>query len=137
MQELKSPEESMHPSRSAPRPLRLAPSPSPLHILSVGNFLLSFGIFLLSVGVFMVSVGAAAGAPAPRSVPLALRAPVDPSLKINQRFLSTDARGGPMVDLFIEGDVSPDALRAKGIEVNTVAGGIVTARCPLGVISRL
>src|SRR5881296_1546487 len=107
----------MHPSRSAPRPLRQAPIRGALRILS-------FDIFLLSVG-------AAAGASAPRSVPLALRAPVDPSLKINQRFLSTDARGGQMVDLFIEGDVPPDVLRAKGIEVNTVAGGFSTARCPL------
>jgi subtilisin family serine protease len=84
-----------------------------------------------------LSAGSAAAAPAPRSIPLALRAPVNPSLKINQRFLSANARGEQMVDLFIQGDVSADDLRAKGIEVNTVAGGFVTARCPLDRIGEL
>src|SRR5438552_1656860 len=114
-------EDPMHPSRPVPLPRR--PSLAPIHLISLGFFLLS--------------VSAAAAAPAPRAIPLALRAPVDPTLKINQRFLSAGANGVPMVDLFIEGDVAPEALRAKGIEVNTVAGGFVTARCPLGMVDQL
>lgn len=84
----------------------------------------------------IVSLGAAAQA-APKSVHMALRKPIDPTLKINQRFLSRDARGGEMVDLFVQGTVSPEQLRAQGIEVNTVAGGVITARCPLGMMSTL
>jgi subtilisin family serine protease len=109
-------EEPIHPSRSVRRRLLVA--------FSLASFL-------------QLSAGSAAAALAPRSIPMALRAPIDPSLKINQRFLSANAHGEQMVDLFIEGGVSPDALRAKGIEVNTVAGGFVTARCPLGLIDQL
>ncbi len=91
----------------------------------------------LSVSLsLIVSLGAAAQA-APKSVSLALRKPIDPTLKINQRFLSRNASGGEMLDLFVQGSVTPEALRARGIEVNTAAGGIITARCPLGMMSTL
>ncbi|HET9939636.1 MAG TPA: S8 family serine peptidase [Candidatus Eisenbacteria bacterium] len=39
-----------------------------------------------------------------------------------------------MVDLMIEGDIAPGLLRARGIEVNTVVGRRMTARCPLGLL---
>ena len=94
-------------------------------------------ICLLTLGLFVAPAGAITVAPAPRSIPLALRAPIDPTLKINQRFLSAAANGAQMVDLFIQGDVAPEVLRAKGIEVNTVAGGFLTARCPLGKVDLL
>ncbi len=98
----------------------------------------SFRAFpLLTIGLFLLSAGVAAASQAPRSVPFALRAPVNPSLKINQRYLSANAHGGQMVEVFIEGDVAPEALRAKGIEVNTIAGGFATARCPLGLVDQL
>jgi subtilisin family serine protease len=80
---------------------------------------------------------AASPAVAARSVAPALIQPIDPTLPIHQRFLSKDAHGAPMVDLIIEGDVAPGILRAQGIEVNTVAGRHLTARCPLGLLPAL
>ena len=79
----------------------------------------------------------AAPALAARSVAPALTQAIDPTLPIHQRFLSKDAHGATMVDLMIEGDVPPGLLRARGIEVNTVVGRQMTARCPLGVLSAL
>ncbi len=92
---------------------------------------------LSSTLVLLWAGGAGTSAAAPRSVHPALSAPIDPALGIHQRFLSRDAHGSPMVDLFIEGDVRPGILRTRGIEVNTVAGRLVTARCPLGLLSAL
>ena len=85
----------------------------------------------------LFSFGVGWASPAPKSIPVALRAPINPALKINQRFLSPNAQGVQMVDLFLEGDIQPDVLRARGIEVNTVAGGYATARCPLSRVSEL
>jgi hypothetical protein len=76
-------------------------------------------------------------AASPAKLPSALRAPVDPALKINQRFLSAGPLGTPMVELFLQGDIQPELLRARGIEVNTIAGGFATARCPLGLVGDL
>jgi subtilisin family serine protease len=80
---------------------------------------------------------AASPAVAARSVAPALIQPIDPTLPIHQRFLSKDAHGAPMVDLIVEGDVAPGLLRAQGIEVDTVAGRHLTARCPLGLLPAL
>jgi len=73
----------------------------------------------------------------PRSVHPALRGPIDPSLAISERFLSRDAQGVTLLNLIVEGDVPPGLLRARGIEVNTVAGRFMTARCPLGLLNAL
>ena len=102
---------------------------------SFAAFRRALPIGLITVGLLLASLAVAA--PADRSIPLALRAPVNAAHKINQRFLSADVRGGQVVDLFIEGDVPPEVLRAKGIQVNTVAGGFATARCPLGLVDQL
>jgi subtilisin family serine protease len=42
-----------------------------------------------------------------------------------------------VVELIVEGDVPPGVLRSRGIEVNTVTGRLMTARCPLGLLSGL
>ncbi|MGE5176100.1 MAG: S8 family serine peptidase [Hyphomicrobiales bacterium] len=88
----------------------------------------------------LLSVLAVASAPpaaaAPRSVDPAL-AHVRPGTALSDRFLSRDAAGHVLVDLFIEGDVAPGLLRARGIEVNTVTGRLMTARCPLGLLRAL
>jgi hypothetical protein len=39
--------------------------------------------------------------------------------------------GGRVVDVMVRGPVSPDAIRAMGGEVGTVAGGVITVRLPL------
>ncbi|MEP7027837.1 MAG: S8 family peptidase [Candidatus Eisenbacteria bacterium] len=41
------------------------------------------------------------------------------------------------IDLFLEGPVDRAALEALGVEVNTQAGGMTTARAPLGLIPTL
>ena len=76
------------------------------------------------------------GNAAPRSV--------DPALKnirvgeaISERFLSRDSKGGVLVDLIVEGDVPTELLRGRGIEVNTRMGRLMTARCPLPLLSAL
>ena len=74
---------------------------------------------------------------AARSVHPALLSPIDPSLPFHQRFLGTDRSGATVVELIVEGDVPPGLLRARGIEVNTVTGRLVTARCPLGLLEAL
>ncbi|HEY6572020.1 MAG TPA: S8 family serine peptidase, partial [Candidatus Eisenbacteria bacterium] len=56
---------------------------------------------------------------------------------MHERFLSRRGDGAVLVDLLIQGNVPPGLLRARGIEVNTVAGGWITARCPLGLLSAL
>jgi subtilisin family serine protease len=72
----------------------------------------------------------------PRSVSPALDH-IQPGSAISERFLARDARGGVLVSLFLEGDVPPGLLRARGIEVNAVAGRFMTARCPLGLLTAL
>src|SRR5690349_7267691 len=44
---------------------------------------------------------------------------------------------GSPIDLMIEGPVERAALAALGVEVNTQAGGVTTARAPLGLLPRL
>jgi len=56
---------------------------------------------------------------------------------MSERFLSRDRNGGVLVDLFLEGDLSPDLVRGQGIEVNSHVGRLMTARCPLPLLSRL
>ncbi|HET9951127.1 MAG TPA: S8 family serine peptidase [Candidatus Eisenbacteria bacterium] len=60
-----------------------------------------------------------------------------PGAALSERFLSRRADGAVLVDLLIQGEVPPGLLRARGIEVNTVAGGWLTARCPLGLLNAL
>ncbi len=76
------------------------------------------------------------GNAAPRSVHPAL-SHVEPGADLSERFLAHGRSGETFVELILEGDVAPDLLRARGIEVNTVAGRWMTARCPLGLLSAL
>lgn len=76
------------------------------------------------------------GNAAPRSVHPALNN-IRPGEAISERFLSRDRSGGVLVDLIIEGDVAPELLRGRGIEVNTHVGRFLTARCPLPLLSQL
>ncbi|HEY7726892.1 MAG TPA: S8 family serine peptidase [Candidatus Eisenbacteria bacterium] len=62
---------------------------------------------------------------------------VRPGEALSERFLARDAAGRTFADIFIDGDVPAGLLRAQGIEVNTVAGGLMTARCPLDRLSAL
>ena len=80
--------------------------------------------------------GPRSGASAPLSVDPAL-ASVRPGEAISERFLSRDRGGRVLVDVIVEGDVTPEALRGRGIEVNAWAGRFLTARCPLPLLSQL
>lgn len=73
---------------------------------------------------------------AARSVSPAL-AHIEPGTDLSDRFLSKGRNGETMVELILEGDIAPGLLRARGIEVNTVAGRLMTARCPLGLLQAL
>jgi subtilisin family serine protease len=82
------------------------------------------------------SLAARAGSSDPISVDPALR-DIHPGEARSERFLSRDRSGGVLVDLFIEGDVTPETLRHQGIEVNAHAGRFLTARCPMPLLARL
>ncbi|HEX7078329.1 MAG TPA: S8 family serine peptidase [Candidatus Eisenbacteria bacterium] len=86
---------------------------------------------LLALAVFAAPLHAA-----PRSVDPAL-AHIEPGTALSDRFLSKRADGEVLVDLILEGDVAPGLLRARGIEVNTASGRLMTARCPLGLLTAL
>jgi subtilisin family serine protease len=88
---------------------------------------------VLLAGLFLAP---ALGNTTPRSVHPALLN-VRPGEAMSERFLARDAGGGVLVDLIVEGDVSPDLLRGNGIQVNSHAGRFMTARCPLPLLSRL
>jgi len=92
--------------------------------------------FLLVVLPALVGLVPLSGFAAPQSVHPALRA-VRPGEALSERFLSRDAKGEVLVDLILEGDVSPETLRGQGIEVNTSIGRHMTARCPLPLLSKL
>ncbi|HET9251804.1 MAG TPA: S8 family serine peptidase [Candidatus Eisenbacteria bacterium] len=62
---------------------------------------------------------------------------ITPGSERSERFLSRGAAGEVLVDLIVVGDVAPGLLRARGIEVGTVAGRRMTARCPLGLLEAL
>jgi subtilisin family serine protease len=62
---------------------------------------------------------------------------IRPGEALSERFLQRDASGGVLVDLFIEGDVSPDLVRGHGIQVNSHVGRLMTARCPLPLLPEL
>jgi subtilisin family serine protease len=91
----------------------------------------------LAVAAAILAIEVAPPAYAARSIAPALTQPIDPTLPVHQRFLSRDSHGAPLVDVLIEGNVPPGLLRAQGIEVNTVAGRRLTARCPLGLLQAL
>ena len=97
----------------------------------------SFLARALAVTVASLAIVIAPKTYAAHSVAPPLTQTIDPNLPLHQRFLSRDAHGAPMVDLIIEGTVAPGLLRAQGIEVNTVAGSHMTARCPLGLLQAL
>jgi subtilisin family serine protease len=82
------------------------------------------------------SLAARAGSGTPISVDPAL-SDIHPGEARSERFLSRDRSGGVLVDLFVEGDVTPQALRREGIEVNAHAGRLSTARCPMPLLTRL
>src|SRR5262245_12997785 len=92
--------------------------------------------FVLPIALALASFSAPSQG-APRSVSPVLRQAIDPSGAIRQRFLTKDQAGQTLVQLIVEGDVPPGLLRAKGIEINTVAGRLMTARCPIGLLSAL
>jgi subtilisin family serine protease len=56
---------------------------------------------------------------------------------MSERFLKRGGDGGVLVDVFVEGNVTPEALRGEGLEVNSRAGRLMTVRCPLPLLSRL
>jgi len=92
---------------------------------------LALGVTLLA----FITVPIAAYA-RPKSIHPALSY-IRPGSPIRERLLSRRADGTVLVNLLVQGDVAPGLLRARGIEVNTVAGGWLTARCPLGLLSAL
>jgi len=93
----------------------------------------TFALALLSALLTIVPTGAYAE---PRSVHPALRS-IRPGEALSERFLSRDSRGGVLVDLILEGDLSAEAIRAQGIQVDTRVGRRMTARCPLDLLSKL
>ena len=76
------------------------------------------------------------GNAAPRSVDPALRN-VHPGEAMSERFLSRNARGDVIVDVILQGDVTAELLRSRGIEVNSRVGNRMTARVPLALLSTL
>jgi subtilisin family serine protease len=116
----------MHPSGFVLRRLRAIAMPAAFVRLTA---------IALPVTFFLIATGSSLAAP--RSVSPVLRQPIDPTEAIRRRFLTHDRAGNDLVQLIIEGDVPPGLLRAKGIEVNTVAGRFMTARCPLGLLTAL
>jgi subtilisin family serine protease len=95
------------------------------------------GRWIAAALLFLAGISTSESASAkPRSVHPALRS-ISPGAAMHERFLSRRADGAVMVDLLLEGSVSPSLLRARGIEVNTAAGGWMTARCPLGLLGVL
>src|SRR5215208_2598881 len=70
------------------------------------------------------------------SVPAALRHIV-PGRDLSERFLTRGEHGEPILELLVEGTVPPGILRARGMEVNTVAGRWMTVRCPVGLLEAL
>lgn len=101
----------------------LRTAPRPLHFLAAA---------LLALGFSLPNASDAA----PKSVHPAL-SDIRPGAAMHERFLSRRPDGTVLVELLIQGDVPPGLLRAQGIEVNTVAGGWLTARCPLGLLNAL
>ena len=95
----------------------------------------SRALFLLALCAGFVVCASRSDA-APRSVHPAL-SHVEPGTALSERFLSHGRNGETFVELILEGDVPPGLLRARGIEVNTVAGHYMTARCPLGLLQAL
>lgn len=99
----------------------------------VGRLLsLVFALWFASLSLLQASPAAAA----PRSVSPALLH-LSPGNDLSERFLSRGPSGETFIELILEGDVPPGLLRARGIEVNTVAGRFMTARCPLGLLQAL
>jgi minor extracellular serine protease Vpr len=62
---------------------------------------------------------------------------ITPGSERSERFLTRGPAGEVLVDLIVVGDVAPGLLRSRGIEVQTVAGRHMTARCPLGLLEAL
>jgi len=91
---------------------------------------------LLALAVSFPLLTSSASTAAPRSVSPALRH-VQPGTELSDRFLSKGRNGETFIELIVEGDVPPGILRARGIEVNTVIGRIMTARCPVGLLQAL
>ena len=85
------------------------------------------GLFALSLLVPSHSFAA------PRSVDPALNH-IEPGTAMSDRFLTRGRDGEVLIEMMVEGDVAPGLLRARGIEVNTVTGRWMTARCPLGLL---
>jgi subtilisin family serine protease len=88
------------------------------------------------LAVFALTSPATGSSAAPRSVDPAL-AHIEPGTALSERFLTRGRNGEVLIELMLEGDVAPGLLRARGIEVNTVAGRWMTARCPLGLLQAL
>jgi subtilisin family serine protease len=62
---------------------------------------------------------------------------IDRSTGLSRRFLTERTGAEPLANLFVQGTVSPQALEAYGIEVNTWTKAGMTARCPLSLLSTL
>jgi subtilisin family serine protease len=62
---------------------------------------------------------------------------IDPNTGLSRRFLTERVGAEPVVNLFLNGTVSPEELRGYGIEVNTWTKAGMTARCPLSRLDAL
>ena len=93
---------------------------------------------VLALAVFVVlHAGTLPARAVPRSVHPVFTRPIHPERPLDQRLLSRDGTGNPVVTMLLEGTVAPELLRAKGIEVGTVAGGRLTAHCPIDRLNAL
>ena len=100
---------------------------------------LRFSLTVVALLVFSqvtLSVTSPSASAAPRSVHPAL-AHIEPGTALSDRFLSRGPNGQVFINLILEGDVPPGLLRARGIEINTVEGRLMTARCPMGLLQAL
>ena len=95
-----------------------------MHPRSHGRFRWTLASALILGLASFPSIGDAA----PKSVHPALSR-IEPGADLSERFLSRGRNGEVFVELILEGDVPPGLLRARGIEINTVAGRWMTA-CP-------
>src|SRR5262245_42144734 len=60
-----------------------------------------------------------------------------PGTAMSDRFLSLGLNGQVFIELMLEGTIAPGLLRSRGVEVNTVAGRWMTARCPVGLLEAM
>ena len=88
-----------------------------------------FCVLVLALAATPPAFGAATLHPAIRRI--------DPRSGLSRRFLTERPGAEPIVNLFLSGIVTPEALRAYGVEVNTWTRAGMTVRCPLSRLNAL